>query len=115
MVYATSLASLPGYTNEGGTLAAFSDHVHQSDKRLHAPMGGPIGFENSSMAGTPIVANGEVYVSPLLAGCLLDKRLWLYGPGLRTAIPLCTPLRLYDNSGGGGSAASPLVVNNYLY
>ena len=117
VVYATSLASLPGYTNEGGTLAAFSATACTSPTSDCTPQWeAPIGFENSSMAGTPIVANGEVYVSSRYwqaAFSTDDSGCTARVSG--TGIPLCTPLRLYDNSGGGGSAASPLVVNNYLY
>ena len=115
VVYATSLGSLPG--SEGGTLAAFSATACTSPTSDCTPQWeAPIAFGGEEMAGTPIVANGEVYVSNRYwqaAFSTDDSACTARVSG--TAIPLCTPLRVYDNSGGGGSAASPLVVNNYLY
>jgi hypothetical protein len=113
VVYATSLGSLPGYAADGGTLAAFSATGCTSPTTDCTPQWvAPIGFMGT-MGGTPIVANGEVYVS---------NRYWQAafstddsGCTARVSgIPLCTPLRVYDN-GNGDAASPPLVVNNLLY
>ena len=113
VVYVTSDIDLPGYSY--GTLAAFSATDCPETPTSCTPLWvAPTGsvFGNYGMQGTPIVANGEVYVS---------NRAWQAafstddsGCTARVmGIPLCTPLRVYDD--GSSANSSPLVVNNLLY
>ena len=88
---------------DGGTLAAFSATACTSTTTNCTPHWvAPIGFLRHH-GGTPIVANGEVYVSnrDWQAAFSTDDS----GCTARVSgIPLCTPLRVYDD----GSTATSL-------
>ena len=118
VVYVTSNATLPlPGNNSAGTLAAFSTTgcPQPSSDCTPTPLWVALtssGFGSYAMLGTPIVANGEVYVS---------NRDWQAGfstsdsgcTARLSGIPVCTPLQVYDD--GSSSNGSPLVVNNLLY
>lgn len=114
VVYVTSDIAVPGDYG-AGTLAAFSATACAQTPASCTPLWeAPTDWDNAAMLGTPIVANGEVYVS---------NRNWFGAfstdySGCTTkvaGVPLCAPLAIYDNSGGGGAGGSPVVVNNLLY